>query len=125
MFLCKLVVGVCFLGWDLWLWALDVCVGDWSWRAADWPVELLLAVGWGEVGGVLQLCIRPVHEACDASACESGLLFYFVENQKWCQQCYVCSAVNEETQQILISERVISLLPHTVVSNSLLNCNCN
>ena len=26
---------VCFLGWDLWLWAVDVCVEDWSWRGVD------------------------------------------------------------------------------------------
>lgn len=43
MFLCKLVVGVCFLGWDLWLWAVDVCVGQWSWRVLDGALELLLA----------------------------------------------------------------------------------
>lgn len=74
MFLCKPVVGVCFLGWDLWLWALGVCVGDWSWWGVDWPVELLLAGGrhcwtcWN-----LQLWIRPTQRG---GWPESGCFFF-------------------------------------------------
>lgn len=49
MFLCEPAVGVCFLGWDLWLWSLDVCLVDCRWggreRGVHWPAQLLLAGG--------------------------------------------------------------------------------
>lgn len=64
MLLCKPVVGVCFLGWDLWLWALDVYVGDWLWRGVDWPEELLLAGG--------RHCWQ-LGSSAEIYSCESGL----------------------------------------------------
>lgn len=86
--MCKLVVGVCFLGWDLWLWALDVCVGDWSWRGIDWSVELLLAGGrhcWrlGRPAKIYSFESGQRREG--AEACESP------KNTK---NTYVCSALN-------------------------------
>lgn len=89
--MCKLVVGVCFLGWDLWLWALDVCVGDWSWRGVDWPVELLLAGGDVTSGDRADpLKFTAMDQACAERALrhvvfsESDCFLFFVEYQLLC-----------------------------------------
>ncbi len=104
--MCKLVVGVCFLGWDLWLWALDVCVGDWSWPGVDWSVELLLAGGrhcWrsGRPAEIYSCGSRQHRER--AEACESP------ENTK---QLYLLSfELRDSTKtQFCLSQQILRSL---------------
>lgn len=116
MFLCKSVVGVCFLGWDLWLWALDVYVGDWLWWGVDWSVEFLLAGGchcW-QLGRSAEIycCESGLHRE-GADPCESVcfvLFFWYILktgnvmfSQLWAKASHTQSCMSQQILTSLVS----------------------
>lgn len=103
MFLCEPAVGVCFLGWDLWLWSLDVCLVDCQW----W---------WGI--GQSSSCWQ---EGCHCRTCMKFTAVDWASSKRaaadlresWCvQSCSCCPFCPFETR---ISMKANSCLPQQIL----------